>query len=1357
MPLPTPLIRVVFTALLLATRLAAADTPAVPDPLRSWQDWVMSGHDTLRCPVRQSAGDARTCLFASALRLDIESAGAKFAIRASVRGTETLLPLPGESGVWPTGTTVDGRPAAVVAHEGRPVVALPPGNHDIAGRLAWTQPPGRLWISPLFAGVEVWRDGTPLYPDAAGQVWLGQPDGDARETDSERLRIFRRLSDDIPFQLDSHFEIQVSGAAREIRLPRAVLPGFEVLSIDSTLPARLDGEGNLLVQARAGSHVVSVRSQHASPLSRLDLPAGADGEIWSFEARNALRRVDVQGTQSIDPRQAGVPEPWQALPAWRLAGGEGLTFTERTRGDSMPVPDTLSLSRQLWLDVDGGGLSFQDRIGGTVSRSWRLTAHAPIVPGRVSLNGHDQYLTRLGVDGAPGVEVRQGALDMSADGRVAARDADIPATGWSADFEQVAATLHLPPGWRLMHASGVDGADGAWLACWSLWDFFFVLLIGSAALRVFGPAAAVVLGLALVMSWHLPDAPGWLWLLAIGFTALQRTATAGRLGRFVARGRLLSLIALAALLLPFAIDQTREALYPSLEFPYLATGSDAETAESFAAPAAPAVMQGMSDAVRSSDMAERKTAEPRPRRYDSVDPTARVQTGPGLPNWQWRRAQLNWSGPVQADQSFRLWLSPPLLTRTGTLLMLGLMAAALWLIAGRPRRLPDLLPARAAGGAALLAMLALLPHDPARAASPIAPDVPADARVEAPPPPDLLDELRRRITAPPACAPECAHINRLAVSARGETVTLRMDIHVRGPVVLPLPGGPAWRQATHTLSGGVPELAGDQDGSTWIYLPAGVHTLTRTLAAGALPEIQVALPTPVGAVTLELDGWSASGVDAAGLVADTLLLTRSTRNAPANAAVQHTLIAPAVRITRALVLAQRWQVDTTIERVGEGRAPIDVAIALLDGEAVTDPGVAVAGGVATITLPEGRGARFSADLARQEKLVLTAATRPRQTEHWTLDVSPAWHVTMDGIPPVHRAAGGSYLPAWQPWPGETLTLAVSRPEGVAGPTVTMDRVALKVRPGRQASDVSASLALRSSLGGTHRLTLPEGAELLGFALDGEAQPVYLENGVVPIPLRPGTRQVTLNWRQPDSLATHYTVPRIDLGQPAVNALVELDVPPDRWVLFAGGPVFGPAVLFWGVALVLALAAAAVSRLRLVPISTAAWVLLAIGAGQGGAASAVVVAGFLLLTGLRQRHGASLRPLAFNLVQIALVLLALAAAACLFDALRTGLLGQPAMLVAGNGSSDHLLRWYADRIDGPTPEAWLVSVPLWVWRGLMLVWALWLATSVLAWSKWAWLAWSSNGVWKKGALSRPPKTPAGAAPPETATAEPANDG
>ncbi|MGL1138620.1 hypothetical protein ACSIJM_24290, partial [Vibrio parahaemolyticus] len=75
-------------------------------------------------------------------------------------------------------------------------------------------------------------------------------------------------------------------------------------------------------------------------------------------------------------------------------------------------------------------------------------------------------------------------------------------------------------------------------------------------------------------------------------------------------------------------------------------------------------------------------------------------------------------------------------------------------------------------------------------------------------------------------------------------------------------------------------------------------------------------------------------------------------------------------------------------------------------------------------------------------------------------------------------------PRWRPWPGETLKLAVSKPAGVAGQTLTLDGVRTEVSPGERSSDLQLHLTVRSSLGGVHTLKLPAGAELLGVTISG---------------------------------------------------------------------------------------------------------------------------------------------------------------------------------------------------------------------------------------------------------------------------------
>ena len=142
-------------------------------------------------------------------------------------------------------------------------------------------------------------------------------------------------------------------------------------------------------------------------------------------------------------------------------------------------------------------------------------------------------------------------------------------------------------------------------------------------------------------------------------------------------------------------------------------------------------------------------------------------------------------------------------------------------------------------------------------------------------------------------------------------------------------------------------------------------------------------------------------------------------------------------------------------------------------------------------------------------------------------------------------------------------------------------------------------------------------------------------------------------------------------------------------------------------------------------------LLAVGLTQTQVWAALLIVGWLLALGWRGRVAPDhLSQREFNALQLGLFVLTLAAIVLLFAAVKQGLLGYPQMQIAGNGSSVWDLRWYQDRSAATLPRAWVLSVPLWVYRALMLGWALWLAFALLRWLRWGWENVSRGGLWKR---------------------------
>ena len=70
-----------------------------------------------------------------------------------------------------------------------------------------------------------------------------------------------------------------------------------------------------------------------------------------------------------------------------------------------------------------------------------------------------------------------------------------------------------------------------------------------------------------------------------------------------------------------------------------------------------------------------------------------------------------------------------------------------------------------------------------------------------------------------------------------------------------------------------------------------------------------------------------------------------------------------------------------------------------------------------------------------------------------------------------------------------------------------------------------------------------------------------------------------------------------------------------------------------------------------------------------------------------------------------------------------------MHITGNESFGNSLHWFADRSDGVLPQASVLTAPLWFYKALILLWALWLSFALLRWLPWAWKAFVQEGLWR----------------------------
>ncbi|MBW2276963.1 MAG: hypothetical protein JRF63_05685, partial [Deltaproteobacteria bacterium] len=575
---------VVFTAVALsASSVVAEPFPEtdLPPALKPWVPWVLDDAPDHACPAVD--GQA-ICIWPGELELELSADGGRF-VQSATNDRPLYFPLPGDETHWPQAVRVNGRSATVLEVDGRPVVMLEAGRWRIEGTLEWSEMPEGIHIPPQTALVSLTISDAPVpFPrrDEDGLLWLQTGTEAGEEGETLDIEVYRHIADGVPLTVTTRLVLRASGKAREIDLGLVLLEGMAVMAVDAGIPARMDKGGNLRVQVRAGTHDVEVTARsEASPkkLTRRARAAVTEGEdpwpadeIWVWQADEALRQVTLAGPPGIDPARTNLPNVWGGLPAFLVQQNNALELTVTRRGEPDPPPDRLVLQRELWMDLDGDGFTVRDSMSGELNRTWRLDLEPPGALGHVSVGGEDQLITAASKTKKPGVELRSGVLDLSAEWRIEDGTKEIPAVGWSENVQELDATLHLPPGWSLISARGVDELPGTWWDEWDLFSFFFVLLVSLAIAKLTRWWFGLVALATLVLLHQNPDYPFGIWVFVwvsiLVFLGLLKVLPNGKLHIATRICWWVTTLALVLMLVPYSVDQFRTGLFPQIDEDY---------------------------------------------------------------------------------------------------------------------------------------------------------------------------------------------------------------------------------------------------------------------------------------------------------------------------------------------------------------------------------------------------------------------------------------------------------------------------------------------------------------------------------------------------------------------------------------------------------------------------------------------------------------------------------------------------------------------------------------------------------------------------------------------------------------------
>jgi hypothetical protein len=467
------------------------------------------------------------------------------------------------------------------------------------------------------------------------------------------------------------------------------------------------------------------------------------------------------------------------------------------------------------------------------------------------------------------------------------------------------------------------------------------------------------------------------------------------------------------------------------------------------------------------------------------------------------------------------------------------------------------------------------------------------------PDPSVLSELKKRLSEPAKCIPNCVQAVMATVIVNGDRLDVQLEVHAQANVVLGIPqAGQQWIIDRVSVDDRAADSVANSGGQLQLPLAPGVHRVSIGGRVAEAYELTLEFPTVPRRIAVRAEGWDAAGISEGRLLNSSLQLTRRTTAGATERMAVSQRFPPFVRIHRRVFMGLDWTVTTTVERLAPQEGAFTLRLPLLTGESVLTPGLQVGDEGVLVSMASGENTvSWDSALERVDRQQWAAAASDKPwVEQWDIVVSPTWHAEFAGTPAIlpTENSGGLWINQFLPRPGETLDLTIVRPAASEGATVAVDSVNLITRFGQRVADTTLEFSYRSSRGGRHDLRLPQEVQVKSVVADGRTLSLRPTNGVLPLTLVPGQHSVAVEFSGGDGIGVVSRPPQLDLGVEGTNVNTTLTLPRDRWILFAWGKGVGPAILYWGELAVFIVIALALGRLRRTPLRTRDWLLLGLG-------------------------------------------------------------------------------------------------------------------------------------------------------------------
>lgn len=688
-----------------------------------------------------------------------------------------------------------------------------------------------------------------------------------------------------------------------------------------------------------------------------------------------------------------------------------------------------------------------------------------------------------------------------------------------------------------------------------------------------------------------------------------------------------------------------------------------------------------------------------------------LQSGPAVPAWNWRSFYITLSAPVSADHKISLMLISPMVNKIIILIrMLVLALLAIHIL--KTIELKDYLKSLDFALKKSVAIVILLGCSLFASAKAYA-DTPS---------PELLKELEQRISNKLCQRETCAQITKAEIEISKDIFKIRLEVTSDGKSSVDIPGPltalfPNAVKLNGNITNSIKRKSDDflsvmtNDGSNIIEIQ-GISSKEDSFAV-TLPSTPLVIK--VNAPDYFVEGLLPNQTAPNGLRFTKILSNEDKTNL--KKPIEKTSLPYWVIANREFSIGSKIQIETTVERIGDLDKPFETQVPLLPDEQVISGSIRVENGKALVQFSAQEDSiSFQSVKGFSNSFNIAATQNPRFNETWILSCNDHTRCTSSGLLPVSHQLEAKQSWTWNPFPGEEVAIKVENLSAAEGEHLTIDNISHAVTYGLSRTSGVLDFSLRATEQTNFKIGFESGIVPEGVFLNNQQISVEQNENSATIILAPGNHSISFKYNKDTLMEFDTKIPSITLNNPANNITVTANPSYDRWILWTGGSSWGPCVVFWSKMIIICALCILLARYNLIKSSIFAATFLGIGLSSVSIIVMIIPLAWILLINNWDNLKSHLinQPRAIKL--IVLIALPLISCAVFFHIVETGLLLEPPMLITGNGSSAHFLRWFFDHSTNNLEQPYIISLPIYAWRVFSLIWSTWLVIVILSWLK-----------------------------------------